>query len=118
MQIYYNSLQAIQQQTMQLNNERCPHCQQSHQLISHGYIYQKRPCAAPEAVGKRVFCSNRNQHAGCGRTVRLYLDSMVRYLHFTGAHVVAFWLLLMTGLTVQCAYCEVTGTADPRNAYL
>lgn len=117
MQIYYSSLQAIQQQTMQLDNACCSHCKQSHQLVSHGFIYQKQRGAEPEAIGKRVFCSNRNRYAGCGRTMRLYLDSMVRYLHYAGWHVVAFVLAMMTGMTVQRAYCQATGTADPRHAY-
>ncbi len=68
-------------------------------------------------IGKRVFCSNRNQHTGCGRTMRLYLDSMVQYLHYTGQHVVAFVLALMIGMGVQQAYCQTTGTDDPRHAY-
>lgn len=117
MQIYYTSLQAIKQQTMQLDNECCFHCKQSDQLVSHGYIYKKQQCAEPIAIGKRVFCSNRNRYAGCGRTMRLYLDAMVRYLNYAGSHVVAFVLALMTGMTVQCAYCQTTGIADPRNAY-
>ena len=78
MQIYYPSLQAIEQQTMQLDSEQCAHCKQTHQLVSHGFIRKKRAGAEPEAVGKRVFCSNRNHHAGCGRTMQLYLDSTVR----------------------------------------
>jgi len=118
MQIYHASLPAIQQQTMQLCHEQCNHCKQSHQLVSHGFVYKKQAVAKPEqAVGKRVFCSNRNGHTGCGRTIRLYLDAAVRYLHYAGSYVVAFILLLMGGMSVQRAYLQATGTEDPRNAY-
>ena len=117
MHIYFSSLQSIEQQSMQLASEDCIHCKQSHQLVSHGFIYKKQRCAEPVAIGKRVICSNRNRHTGCGRTMRLYLDSAVRYLHYAGQHVVAFVFSLMTGMTVQHAYFQVTGTADPRNAY-
>lgn len=117
MQIYYPSLQAIQQQTLQLDNEQCEHCKQTHQLVSHGFIRKKRVGAEPEAVGKRVFCSNRNHHTGCGRTVQLYLDSTVRYLHHAGCCVVAFVLLLILGMTIQHAYHHATGAATPRNAF-
>ena len=117
MQRYYPSLQAIEQQTMQLDHAQCTHCQQAHQLVSHGFIRKKRVGAEPEAVGKRVFCSNRQRHTGCGRTMRLYLDSAVRWLHYTGAQVVAFMLALMAGGTVQQAYGQATGKADPRHAY-
>src|SRR6266516_1375511 len=117
MQIYYSSLEAIQQQTRQLDNEQCRHCKQTHQLVSHGFLYKKRVGAEPEAIGKRVFCSNRYRHTGCGRTVQLYLDSTVRYLHHAGGWVVAFVLSLITGMTVENAYRQATGTATPRNAY-
>lgn len=117
MQIYYASLQAIEQQTMQLDLARCPHCGQSHQLVSHGFIYKKQVGAEPEAVGKRVFCSNRYQHTGCGRTMQLYLDATVRYLHHAGSAVVAFALSLMAGMSIQLAYYHATGTATPRHAY-
>ena len=118
MKIYHASLHAMQQQTMDLYHEQCKHCQQSQQLISHGFVYKKQAVAAPQqAIGKRVFCSNRDGRTGCGRTMRLYLDTRVRYLHYAGCCVVAFVLLLMRGLSVQHAYLQATGTEDPRNAY-
>ena len=117
MQIYYPSLQAIEQQTMQLGSEQCVHCKQAHQLVSHGFIRKKRMGGEPEAVGKRVFCSNRHRYTGCGRTVQLYLDSTLRYLHYAGITVVAFVLALITGMTNQRAYHHATGAATPRNAY-
>src|SRR5438105_3362017 len=59
---YYPDLQAIEQQTKQLENESCQHCHRERQLISHGFIYKKRVGAEPQAIGKRVFCSNRDHH--------------------------------------------------------
>ena len=117
MQIYYSSLEAIEQQTRQLNHEQCAHCKQTHQLVSHGFIRKKRVGDEPEAVGKRVFCSNRLNHTGCGRTVQLYLDSTLRYLHYAGIAVVAFVLALITGMTIRRAYHHATGAATPRHAY-
>lgn len=116
MHIYYSDLSAIEQQTMQLDNEPCRHCGQT-QLMSHGYQYKKQAGAEPMAVGKRVFCSNRNRRTGCGRTMRLYLDSTVRYLHYAGAQVVLFVFALMAGLTVRQSYFQATGTTDPRHAW-
>ena len=57
--------------------------------------------AEPEAKGKRVVCSRRYSHTGCGRTMQLYLDSTVRYLHYASWQVVAFVLALMAGMTVR-----------------
>ena len=117
MQLYYSSLQAIDQQTMQLDHAQCNHCRQTHQLISHGFIRKKRTGAEPEAVGKRVFCSNRNNRAGCGRTMQLYVDSTIRYLHHGCCCVEAFILSLMAGMTIGHAYHHATGADTPRNAY-
>lgn len=118
MQIYHASLLAIEQQTRELSYEQCHHCQQSHQLISHGFVYKKQAMAELEqAVGKRVFCSNRDGHTGCGRTMRLYLDTTIRYLHYSGACIVEWVLLLMKSMSLRQAYCQITGTPDPRNAY-
>lgn len=116
MQQYYPDLQAIDLQTRQLEHERCPHCQHA-QFVSHGYVYQKRSGAEPEAVGKRVFCSNRNRHTGCGRTMRLYLDRALRYFHYSGSQLLAFVLTLLTGQSVQQAYCHATGCPEPRQAW-
>ena len=117
MQIYYPSLQAIHQQTLQLELEQCQHCQQTQQLVSHGFIRKKRNCANPQALGKRVFCSNRHHHTGCGRTMQLYLDSTLRYLHHAGSAVVAFVLALLAGISIGLAYTQATGARTPRHAY-
>lgn len=117
MQIYFPSLQAICQQTSQLDLVQCAHCQRSRQLVSHGFIRKKRVGAEPEAVGKRVFCSNRHRHTGCGRTTQLYLDATVRYLHHAGATVVTFMLSLLAGIRIEQAYIGATGAGTARNAY-
>jgi hypothetical protein len=117
MQTYYPSLQAIHQQTLQLKLEQCKHCQQTQQLVSHGFIRKKRNCGDPQAVGKRVFCSNRHHRTGCGRTMQLYLDSTLRYLHHAGSAVVAFVLSLLAGFSIALAYLQATGTDTPRHAY-
>lgn len=117
MQIYYPSLGAIERQTTLLDLARCPHCQQTHQLVSHGYIHKKQVGAAPQAVGKRVFCSNRYQHSGCGRTIQLYLAVTLRYLHHAGSAVAAFVLALIAGSTIERAYRLATGASTPRHAY-
>ena len=47
MQLHYPSIQAIQQQTLQLDHEQCRHCKQRQQLVSHGFIHRKRVAALP-----------------------------------------------------------------------
>jgi hypothetical protein len=117
MQIYYPSLEAIHQQTLQLQSERCRHCRQTCHLVSHGFIRKKRPGAEPGEVGKRVFCSNRYHHTGCGRTMQLYLDATIRYLHHTSCRVMTFLCALLAGTSIARAYRDATGADTPRHAY-
>jgi hypothetical protein len=117
MQTYYPSLQAIHQQTLQLELAQCRHCGQTQQLVSHGFVRKKRVGGEPQAVGKRVFCSNRHCRTGCGRTMQLYLDSTLRYLHHAGSAVVAFVLSLLAGMSITLAYTQATGAHSPRHAY-
>ena len=117
MKTYYSNLDAIHQQTLQLQLEQCKHCQQTQQLVSHGFIRKKRVGGDPQAIGKRVFCSNRYSRTGCGRTMQLYLDSTLRYLHHAGSAVVAFVLSLLVGISIGLAYTQASGALTPRHAY-
>lgn len=113
---YSPSLQAIEQQSRQLNGIACRHCGKSCNLLSHGFIRKKQHGGQALTVGKRVFCSNRRSHDGCGRTIRLYLDSAVRRLHATAAQISAFALALAAGMAVAHAYLNATGN-PARNAW-
>jgi hypothetical protein len=118
MQTYFPSLDAIHQQTTQLACEPCMHCGQAHQLVSHGFIRKKQPGGQdPQPVGKRVFCSNRHRHTGCGRTTQLYLDSTLRHRHYAGNVVWIFVLLLLGGASITQAYTQATQAQTPRHAY-
>jgi hypothetical protein len=117
MRTYYPSLPSIEQQTRQLEHEHCAHCKQAHQLVSHGFVRRKRVGGEPEAIGKRVFCSNRNNRMGCGRTMQLYLESTIRYLHHAGERVVYFAGQRMGGATAlmwspmrACVFRQRLGT--------
>jgi hypothetical protein len=116
MQTYFPTLEAIEQMTAQLDRARCGHCQRT-QLVSHGFVWKKRLGGLREAVGKRVFCSNRYQRTGCGRTMQLYLASTLRYLHDAGAAMIALLWALAQGMSVAGAYHHATAVASPRNAY-
>ncbi|MDP3673415.1 MAG: hypothetical protein Q8R69_27440 [Telluria sp.] len=79
-------------------------------------ICKKQHGGEPLPVGKRVFCSNRRSHDGCGRTIRLFLDNVVRSLHATADQVSAFVLALVAGVAVAHAYLLATG-GPARNAW-
>jgi hypothetical protein len=117
MQRYYSSLEAIHQQTMQLDDQECNHCHQTQCLVSHAYVRKKQAGAEPRKVGKRVFCCNRHGYGGCGRTMQLYLCSSLRYLHYTATMVEVFLFAWLAGASIGCAYQQATGAVESRNAY-
>jgi len=118
MQTYYSTLEAIAQQTQQLDGVACRHCGKREQLVSHGFIYKKQAVASnPVSVGKRVLCSQRFGRTGCGRTVQLYLASVVRYLHAAGPALANFIGHLLAGLAIAKAYQQATGATESRQSY-
>jgi hypothetical protein len=117
MQIYYLDMETLHQKSLQLEEEKCPHCQQTRQQVSHGFVYKKRNQGDPYPIGKRIFCSNRRQRTGCGRTTQLYVASVIRYLKYAGAVLIHFVLAMTKGYSIQAAYQQATGTDNPRHAY-
>jgi hypothetical protein len=115
MRTYFASLQEIESYSHQLQHEVCRHCKQAQHVLSHGYIRKKRAASSP--VGKRVFCSNRPPHTGCGRTRTLYLASFVPALHYQGAAILAFFLAFIQGVSIAKAYSSATGACSSRHAY-
>lgn len=121
MQRFFVDFDAIDWFTLNLDYHQdvlqCPHCSKREQLVSHGWIYKQRSGDEREAVGKRIFCSNRNQRSGCGRTVQFYVAHRVPAMKYDAAHMFVFVLYLLLGLAVGTAYCMATRQSEPRNAW-
>lgn len=113
---YFSSLEAVQQATCLLEGEACPHCGRVQCLISHGFIYKKTDTGWL-CVGKRVFCSNRRQRRGCGRTCPWYVASVLRFMHYCGSVLFAFVAALAKGMAVEAAFVRATGAFDARQAW-
>lgn len=118
---FFNTLQSMHQFTRSLDLHsdqlQCQHCFKNDQFVSHGFIYKKQHQSNKQAVGKRIFCSNRLSHTGCGSTWQLYLSHEIPALHYSTLAIFAFVCSLMASLSIQSAYKQATGTDDPRNAY-
>ena len=106
----------IRQYLDRLPFESCPHCDLSGCLKPHDVVYKLKD-GDLITVGKRVFCSNRYQHSGCGRTFRLYLSDVIPRLHYTGVQLMLFILLLLQQKSIAKAYFEATGQDRSRNGY-
>ena len=52
----------------------CPHCQHSETLKSHGPMIGRDK----QLRGFRIFCSNRNSHRGCGKTISIFFEDVIQ----------------------------------------
>jgi hypothetical protein len=95
----------------------CANCNQDDQFVSHGFVYKNLNQGKTIVTGKRLFCANRRQHAGCGCTLRLYLAEQIPTLVYSTAQMTTFLKALLACNTIQTAYKAATNTDDPRNAY-
>lgn len=123
MQKYYNHYDSIDRLTLSLGYHEteleCVHCLRGDQFVSHGIIYKQRSSTAREKVGKRIFCSNRYNHSGCGRTFQLYVSGEIPSLHYNAVHVFAFILSLLANMSIEAAYSNAIKQENvtPRNAW-
>jgi hypothetical protein len=95
----------------------CPHCQAFGQFVSHGFVYKYLSASEVSVVGKRLFCSNRSNHSGCGKTIRLYVSKRVPKISYHAANVTLFVMSLIAGMSIKNAYHKATGASEPRHAY-
>jgi hypothetical protein len=76
-----------------LKIQACPHCKLTGFLILHGYLYgySETSDTAKNKRAHRVFCSNRNNRQGCGRTFSVFDARFIRNFIFTAG---ILWLFL------------------------
>ena len=121
MKRFYPNFESINAFTLSLgfhqNELECVHCFKSDQFVSHGIIYKQRSSSLAEKVGKRIFCSNRFGHQGCGRTFQLYIATEVPCFRYGAAHLFIFITALIAQKEVDEAYLQATGQSESRNAW-
>lgn len=121
MQTFFNSIQSIDRFSLSLDSRlddiTCRHCHQSQAWMSHGFVYKQRSIVLREAVGKRLFCSNRQGKPGCGRTIQLYLDGEIPSRHYGTTQLFWFVTALLAGLSVCSAYQRIASLSSARQGW-
>lgn len=122
MKRFFDSITSIDHFTHNLNLHQntlqCAGCAQSDQFVSHGFVIKFRHNAQPEKVGKRIFCSNRYQHTGCGRTFQLYIASEIPSFQYDAIRLFVFISALFANFSVVSAYQKFTGASgEARHAW-
>lgn len=77
---------------LNLKLNECPHCKKVGTLNRHGFLrgYDENNLRHKTIRATRVFCSNRNQAAGCGRTFSVWIADKVKRLFLTAQQLWEF----------------------------
>ena len=88
-----------------LKQQRCPRCGRTETLNRHSVLRGNDPDepGGQRLRGQRVFCSNRGQRGGCGRTFSLLLAEVLPRHTFTASHVWSWLVELLAGRSVKAA---------------
>ena len=115
---YCSSLDEADQYLDSIKYVPCPHCRKVGFLNRHGFL-KGYPLKGNEKIarGRRIYCSNRNNRSGCGRTCPLLLSSLMlgfcigtgllwkfMGLVLSGKSRKASWEALCSGLSVENGY--------------
>lgn len=100
----------------QLKQTPCPHCQVVGMLIRHGYLrgFDDGSPQRKTVRARRIFCSNRHQHRGCGRTFSVWIADKIRRLSLTTGtlwrflqRAVAGSILTIRATAIRAANCHL-----------
>jgi hypothetical protein len=95
----------VEDSPFSLKQSPCPHCGCVGSLNRHSHALGNDPTQAGGQCtrGQRVYCSNRGQRSGCGRTFSIFLAEVLPR-HTLTASLVWQWLIkLLAGLSLKAA---------------
>jgi len=83
----------------------CPHCHSPNFLNSHGNLWGfEQGSFSREVRGKRILCSTRGRHKGCGKTFSILSPNRL-YRHSVSTPLLCFlFTLLLAGIPVLPAW--------------
>jgi hypothetical protein len=73
----------------------CPHCKVIGLLVLHGFLrgYDESSPREKTVRARRIFCSNRNNRQGCGRTFSVWIADKIRRLSLSAG---GLWMFLQS----------------------
>ena len=78
----------------------CPHCKAVGTLIRHGALHGYGDGSRPTLRARRLFCNNRTQRPGCGRTTSVWLADILSRLSLSA---LSLWQFLMHAVGTSIA---------------
>ena len=75
----------------------CPHCKVIGLLVLHGFLrgYDESSSREKTVRARRIFCSNRNNRQGCGRTFSVWIADKIRRLSLSAG---GLWMFLQSAV--------------------
>jgi hypothetical protein len=97
--------QELNARLIPLKQSPCPHCGCIAALNRHSRSLGNDPDASDGQTcrGQRVFCSNRGQRGGCGRTFSFFLAGVLPRHTFTAAWLWRWLVKLLAGLSLKAS---------------
>jgi hypothetical protein len=89
----------------------CPHCQVVGTLNRHGTLMGFDESQRPVLRARRVYCSNRHSHRGCGQTFSVWLADKIRRLSLSTSAVWRF-LQRVIARSIAAAARSMTERSD------
>jgi hypothetical protein len=91
----------------------CPHCKVIGLLVLHGFLrgYDESSPRDKTVRARRIFCSNRNNRQGCGRTFSVWIADKIRRLSLSAG---GLWTFLQSvvaggiGAAIRCVNCHLS----------
>jgi hypothetical protein len=76
---FVRDTKALNEEALSLKQQCCQDCEQTETLNRHSFLYGNDPATKDGRVcrGQRVFCSNRGQRGGCGRTFSIFFADIL-----------------------------------------
>lgn len=97
----------------------CPHCKLTGFLILHGFLYgyAEEQHMAKSKRGHRIFCSNRKNRNGCGRTFSLLLAAFIKHFTISAKTLGNFLSNIASGLNRLQAFKRANGPLTVSSLY-
>ncbi len=94
----------------------CPHCHKRGFLILHGYLYGYGETSLLKR-GHRIFCSNRKNGSGCGRTFSMLLSRFIKNFMISARVLSGFLDRIRQGLCPAEAFRDLGTQMSKTSCY-
>jgi hypothetical protein len=95
----------------------CLHCKRIGHLLGHGFLRGYGGSQEREVRGRRLYCSRRGRHTGCGKTQSIWDSAVIPRVSLPASLLWRFLDLWQQGLSRWKAYRQAFGKAERSRPY-